>query len=145
MTVIDQPSPTTIWPSTRSAHASEAVFLPSISTSSILIIFGGMNEDTDFNDLYLLDTSTMIWHKVVTESTPVARYGHTLTKLSETKVLLAGGMTYDEAMYLGDIWILDLIVPTQHGTNSFFDTEALVENSVHFLRKRLGRFLKKTN
>ena len=57
----------------------------------------------------------MIWYKPkIVKPNPIGRYGHTLTKISETRFCLFGGKTLDDD-FTGDLWYLDVIYIGKQG------------------------------
>ena len=75
-------------------------------------LFGGnsLPEWHCLNDLYMLDLPTMKWKLIhgpsETLTIPSARYGHTLTPISQSTAALLGGRDY--ASCAQDCWLLDL-------------------------------------
>ena len=83
-----------------------------------VFLFGGRSlpEWHLLNDLYMLDLTTMKW-KVVhgssyeTPAIPSARYGHTITPISQSTAVLLGGSVGrwpSLGEYAEDCWLLDL-------------------------------------
>ena len=113
MTVFDRAayfSPQSTWaevpttgrkPAPRMGHTSTMV------SSDVMAVFGGERSAYIFNDLWLLDLSTMAWtHPVITaESTPQARYDH-VAFAHKGKLYVQGGLSYDGNV-LDDMWCFD--------------------------------------
>lgn len=79
-----------------------------------MVIHGGIGLDgLRLNDTWLLDLSDGIgsptWYPIVTQLSPPARSGHTLTCIGGTRMVLFGGRGtgYD---VLNDVWLLDVQV-----------------------------------
>ncbi|CAM6124228.1 unnamed protein product [Calypogeia fissa] len=77
-----------------------------------LFVFGGCGrspddmEETYFNDLYILDTSTLIWTKAATRGpAPAPRDSHTCSSYRNKFIVLGGEDSSNS--YLSDIYILD--------------------------------------
>ncbi|OVA14594.1 Kelch repeat type 1 [Macleaya cordata] len=77
-----------------------------------LFIFGGCGKSPDhsaevyYNDLYILDTETLVWRRAVTSGTPPsARDSHTCSSWKH-KIIVIGGEDASD-YYLSDVHILD--------------------------------------
>jgi hypothetical protein len=93
---------TTTSPSPRQYHA----MAPIAGTDNILL-FGGFDGITPFNDTWIYDLSDNSWTNITTAITPSARINHAMTTIDCTNmVVLYGG--YDGNQYFRDTWIFDL-------------------------------------
>ena len=98
------------WPSKRFDYANI------IYKDTVLVFGGGADvDDLATNSLFLLDMGRMRWREVpdVTKCmhcVPCARWGHSLTRTSETAAVLVGGVNdcYDDDWILEDCWIINL-------------------------------------
>lgn len=100
-------------PSPRSRHTATLV-------KSTLWVVGGLGEgQTVFNDVYTLNTSSMVWSKpVIKGTTPMPpRWGHSAIR-SGSLIIIFGG--HSGAQVLNDLYILD----TDSLTWRFVDTTA---------------------
>jgi len=78
-----------------------------------LIIFGGHDGNKMLNDIYILDTNTMIWSQPIINQNdksnleePTPRAGHTSTLISKNILLIFGGG--DGTKMFNDVWLLNL-------------------------------------
>ncbi|KAG0494736.1 hypothetical protein HPP92_005730 [Vanilla planifolia] len=92
-------------PDAREGHSAAAV-------DKRLFIFGGCgksddsHEDTYYNDLYILDTETLVWQCAVTSgSPPIPRDSHTCSSCKSNIIVLGGEDASD--CYLSDVHMLD--------------------------------------
>lgn len=79
-----------------------------IVCGSKLVIFGGQNDAQQFNDVWVLDTASMLWAELTTTgAAPSPRTRHTATLVAGDKMLVLGGFSRG-TRYLGDAHLLDL-------------------------------------
>lgn len=98
-------------PDARGAHAASYI------GKSRIVVFGGIgNGGIRFGDTWVLDLDEdpLTWRQVVTSESPQARSGHTLTWITENRVVLFGGRGANLEV-LSDVWILDF-----NGSNPFW-------------------------
>ncbi|PKA59848.1 Acyl-CoA-binding domain-containing protein 4 [Apostasia shenzhenica] len=68
--------------------------------------FGNSHEEVYYNDLYILDTETLVWERAVTSGTPpVPRDSHTCSSWKNKLIVLGGEDASD--CYLADVHMLD--------------------------------------
>ena len=86
-------------------------------------LYGGCGGSVVFGDLYKLNMSSLIWTQIETGNPkPKRRFSCTLTKTSETKLVLHGG--YNNATWGGvfnDTWIFDISSQTWRQYKSNYD------------------------
>jgi N-acetylneuraminic acid mutarotase len=76
-------------PSARFYHASELV-------GKRIVIHGGWNGHDVFEDLWVFNTDTFAWMQPrVNGFAPSPRYGHSMTLLGDGRLMLFGGVTFD--------------------------------------------------
>ncbi|OVA00820.1 hypothetical protein BVC80_9083g132 [Macleaya cordata] len=92
-------------PAAREGHSAALV-------GKSLFIFGGSGRSPDnlrevyYNDLYILDTETLMWRRAVTSGVPPsARDSHTCSSWKNKIIVVAGEDASDR--YLSDVHILD--------------------------------------
>lgn len=95
------------WPETtgdvpipRAAHAAACL-------GSRVFVFGGRNGGKRMNDMYVLDMRTMVWTQIMENNEHHAVSGrswHSLTALSDSVLLLYGGLSTDSRP-LHDCWL----------------------------------------
>ncbi|OMJ69889.1 hypothetical protein SteCoe_32259 [Stentor coeruleus] len=91
------------------------VFATLRQSSTKLLLFGGMNKDEIFNDVWEFEfqTETMsgIWTALaISGSSPLPRYGHAAATQGAFTVYIGG--TSEDGRILSDIWILNTISNT---------------------------------
>jgi N-acetylneuraminic acid mutarotase len=87
-------------PTPRSRHSATLV------NENQIWIFGGGGDTNVYNDIYILHTDTMEWHRPVVKGTPPSvRWGHTAT-LVEAKIYIFGG--HDGKNMLNDLSFFDV-------------------------------------
>ena len=70
-----------------------------------IILFGGKNQTTKFDDTWEYDHSENTWKKMQFQNHPSARYCHSMSPIwNSDKILLFGG---DDGAYDDETWILD--------------------------------------
>ncbi|KAK9817742.1 hypothetical protein WJX72_001478 [[Myrmecia] bisecta] len=88
-------------PPPRARHTTVAL------DSNRLLIFGGIDHRTRYNDLWVLDVAEKRWSQVLPEGEcPAARAHHTATKCGQ-KVLVFGGYGGNGRVF-DDLWVLNL-------------------------------------
>ncbi|XP_077222651.1 galactose oxidase/kelch repeat superfamily protein isoform X2 [Tasmannia lanceolata] len=99
------PSLSSEGPDAREGHSAALV-------DKRLFIFGGCGKSHDdpeevyFNDLYILDTESLVWKRAVTSGTPPsARDSHTCSSWKNKIIVLGGEDATD--YYLSDVHVLD--------------------------------------
>lgn len=101
-----------IAPTPRGAHAACSI------DNKRMVIHGGIGlHGVRLGDTWMLelsDTDSLrsgTWHEIVTNPSPPARSGHTLTPIGRSRTVIFGGrgMGYE---VLDDLWMLDLNAPT---------------------------------
>lgn len=95
-----------IVPPPRGAHAG------CCAGNKRMVIHGGIGLDGNrLNDTWLLDLSDdarpSLWHEIITQQSPPARSGHTLTWIGGSHMILFGGRGTGYEV-LNDIWLLDI-------------------------------------
>ena len=75
------------------------------ASNSSMIVFGGYNSGSEFNDVWEYNSSNNLWNQHIITSTvaPQARYGHTIVPLDSNRILLFGGKN-EAGTYYGDTW-----------------------------------------
>jgi len=102
-------------PGSRYGHATVLLSAPSVSERNCILLFGGRNiAKKYFNDLYLLDTTTLTWTMVAADKTfPDPRAGHTAAlippnhDLEFPRLVIFGGNHHNK--YLNSVYIMDII------------------------------------
>jgi hypothetical protein len=95
---------------TNGTPPSERYFHSACALGSEIYIFGGDTQDLAdksikiMNDLHVLDTATLKWHKVNTENAPPPRRNHSSTIVGELMFVFGG---FDGNNRLADIHVLD--------------------------------------
>ncbi|KAB7494325.1 Kelch domain-containing protein 2 [Armadillidium nasatum] len=87
-------------PSARAAHAAALL-------KNKVYVFGGRHKEHRLSDFYCLDLETHTWslvHPCRSSPIPIGRSWHTLTPISENKLLLYGGFS-TTCQVLNDAWI----------------------------------------
>mmetsp|Transcript_3499 Transcript_3499/g.5699 ORF Transcript_3499/g.5699 Transcript_3499/m.5699 type:complete len:529 (-) Transcript_3499:56-1642(-) len=101
-------------PSARWGHTT------SILNDTQLVVIGGHDGGKMLNDVHVLDTGTMTWHRIDNPSTsedkPPARAGHTAAAVGTNGIiaLFGGG---DGERLLNDTWLLSIRVPSSPSTS----------------------------
>ena len=90
-----------------------------------LLIFGGHDGERMLNDLYILDTETLVWSRILVHGglgapRPAPRAGHTASLVGSTVVVFGGG---DGERLLNDCWLLTLIDMDDDDSNSGGDND----------------------
>jgi len=126
-------------PPSRTNHAAASV-------DSRMFIFGGNNNNEHgsyqvLDDLYMLDTATMTWHKPITSGEkPTARSGHTLTAIGTKLYLFGGGVWNEERGWVhkyNDLYVLE--TSNMHWTH--LKTTGTIETSTFPIAWALGRYM----
>lgn len=87
------------WPQARSGHSQEVV-------GNLVLFFGGRYRSGRFNDVNVLDTESMTWHKPAPSgSEPQPRKTHSTARVGD-RIFLFGG--HDGNAWLDDMHILDI-------------------------------------
>ncbi len=87
-----------------------------------VLLFGGHNEITEFSDTWEFDLDSSTWTKInITGNIPIKRHYHSMSYLSDDKVLLFGGSSSGNC--LNDTWIFDI------SENSWTEVEATTKPS----------------
>lgn len=108
--IFDTSSSTWITPSLRGEGPEPREGHSAALVGKRLFIFGGCGKDNSsevyYNDLYILDTETLVWRRAVTSGTPPsARDSHTCSAWKHKIVVIGGEDASD--YYLSDVHILD--------------------------------------
>jgi N-acetylneuraminic acid mutarotase len=79
-----------------------------------LVLFGGNDASSRFNDVYVLDTASMMWQKQVASveadaPAPPRRSAHTAAMIDQRFLYVIGG--WDGSIEVGDVTRFDLGVP----------------------------------
>eukprot|EP00967_Tisochrysis_lutea_P038143 scaffold45736_cov30-Tisochrysis_lutea.AAC.1 len=73
-----------------------------------MVVFGGQDNDHQFNDVWVFDPTTSRWSELRTSGATVApRMRHTATMVTGERMLVIGGFSR-ETRYFGDAYLLDL-------------------------------------
>lgn len=94
-------------PSPRGAHAAAPL------SGLRVVVYGGIDQDgIRLGDTWVLDLSQtpLTWRKLEIGVGPEPRSGHSLTQISDDRVVLFGGRG-PKLEVLGDVWILDVSRP----------------------------------
>ena len=76
-----------------------------------MLIYGGEvigknGKARSTNDIYVLNTSTMFWKRLLIMESPKSRHMHTLTKVNN-RYYTYGGLSLPDNRILNDLWILN--------------------------------------
>lgn len=100
-------------PSPRMAHVTVVV------NHGLVGVFGGYGNDGPLGDLWLLDTVRLVWTRKDYSGSPSARQTATASAISNTHVLLFGGMSVSGRM-MND---LHMLTPLFDGADGIIETE----------------------
>lgn len=79
-----------------------------VAWGSKMVVFGGQDNDHQFNDVWVFDPTTSRWSELRTSGATVApRMRHTATMVTGERMLVIGGFSR-ETRYFGDAYLLDL-------------------------------------
>jgi len=73
-----------------------------------ILLFGGGNNDSIFNDTWLYDLDKNDWEAINCLNPPSPRYGFSMCQISDNKVLLFGGLATGAFADYNDLWLFDL-------------------------------------
>ena len=97
-------------PSPRAGH-SAAVYRRSNSSTALqrMVVFGGDVRGASSYDTWTYVPWTGEWMDITKAPRPKARFGHTMTTVCDTRVVLVGGGNYfvDEAKTFFDVWLFE--------------------------------------
>lgn len=87
---------------------------------SRLVVFGGHDGERMLNDLYELDTKTLVWTRIAVSGglgapRPAPRAGHTASLVGSTIVVFGGG---DGERLLNDCWLLEIDEEDESGDDA---------------------------
>ncbi|EDO42623.1 predicted protein, partial [Nematostella vectensis] len=92
----------TIQPCERAGHAACIV-------EDRMIVFGGAQRQSRFNDVWVLDLNDMQWSTpLVRGRRPSGRFGHSQVAVNDKTILIIGGCGGPNMLF-SDVWLLDLI------------------------------------
>jgi N-acetylneuraminic acid mutarotase len=123
-------APTGDVPSARSGHAA----IYNLAAQKMLI-FGGWNADSSFNETWSYDSALNTWTNLIpTGSLPAARAQHQMVYDSVNgKVIMFGGLVAPAGAQLGDTWAYDPVANTWANLNPTGDVpEARDSHSMVF-------------
>ncbi len=128
-------------PTPRYAHSANLL------AANLILVFGGFDSHTYFNDLYILDLTTRTWSLVepMGDACPPPRYAHTTTMVGR-QLLVFGGCGAD-TQALNDLWIFDLetltwICPALSGVPPeprSYHTASLIGDKILFFGGKKGK------
>lgn len=108
-----------IAPPPRGAHAACCI------SNRKVVIHGGIGlNGVRLGDTWVVELSENLcfgtWHEIVSDPSPPARSGHSLTCIGETQTILFGGRGLGYEV-LNDIWLLDMSGGIQNGYKYFMN------------------------
>eukprot|EP00761_Pharyngomonas_kirbyi_P001566 gb/GECH01001570.1/.p1 GENE.gb/GECH01001570.1/~~gb/GECH01001570.1/.p1 ORF type:complete len:310 (+),score=74.65 gb/GECH01001570.1/:1-930(+) len=104
----------------------------SIDGEDYLFMFGGADvSGTHYNDFYSLNLKTLQWTQESCDESPEARSGHTLNKLSNSTLVLFGGMNPNYNSEFNDIHLYDVNNKEWENITSFNDQNSPPGTSSH--------------
>jgi hypothetical protein len=128
-------------PSGRYAHSANLL------AANLILVFGGFDSHSYFNDLYILDLTTRTWSLVepMGDVCPPPRYAHSTTMVGRQLVVFGG--CGNDTQALNDLWIFDLesltwINPTLSGVppaQRSYHTASLIGDKILFFGGKKGK------
>jgi N-acetylneuraminic acid mutarotase len=83
--------------------------LARLSKNKVILFGGTLNDFSRFNDTWIFDIETETWEEIFPSRVPLSRYGHSISHLSDNKVIIFSGegTSIDGDPFADDTWIFD--------------------------------------